>query len=675
MAALVLSLMLLALSCGVLPLPLPTQGLCALGLMLGGLIPTRRIWSWRQRGVLLAVLLLSWLWGLQGRPHATVHDPVQLLPPHTQAAAATLQGRLLSDPQLDPGGGSCRVLLQGSSGRSELRFAPCPPLREGWRVRVEGSLQRPHSGPHPLLSGAAERLARQGVWSQLTVAHWQVLQQPATPVADLRRHMAAALIRCGGSEAGGVLAALVVGSAVVPLPLAVREAFRAAGLSHALAASGFHLTVLLGAVMAIGRFGPRPLRWALAMGAMGLFLLLAGPQPSVVRAVAMAALAFLIQECGRRVQPLGVLLVCVLATALVAPAWLLDVGFQLSVAATAGLLLSAGPLQISLGRGLPPWAAEAVAVPLAASLWTLPLQLLHFGALPLYAVAANLLAAPLLSPLTLGAMAMAVAAVLMPALVPLLGWLLVPLTKLFIALACAVAKLPMAQWQLGRPASHLVVLLSLSLLPWLVPSQGWPGQKRWRLGAILLLALVVGFHLAQLRADQLLLVHEGARDLLVARHAGRGALISRRGDGLSCGRARQLALGLGLQRYDWVLLLDAVAPEQPSCWAELTPTLMTQSDGGPALHPGQRLASPQLSVTPLSADSQALLLNSGHQHWILLPDRQSWWSWRSGPHNQRLDGLWLGFRPSRAERRELPALPPARLWLTAAGSGSGWRSG
>jgi hypothetical protein len=39
--------------------------------------------------------------------------------------------------------------------------------------------------------------------------------------------------------------------------------------------------VLLGAVMAIGRFAPRPVRWGLALGAMALFLLLAGPQPSV----------------------------------------------------------------------------------------------------------------------------------------------------------------------------------------------------------------------------------------------------------------------------------------------------------------------------------------------------------------------------------------------------------
>jgi predicted membrane metal-binding protein len=45
---------------------------------------------------------------------------------------------------------------------------------------------------------------------------------------------------------------------VVPLPAELREAFRASGLSHALAASGFHLTVLLGAVMVLARPLGRP---------------------------------------------------------------------------------------------------------------------------------------------------------------------------------------------------------------------------------------------------------------------------------------------------------------------------------------------------------------------------------------------------------------------------------
>jgi len=174
-------------------------------------------------------------------------------------------------------------------------------------VHAQGLLQQPSSAPHPLLAGPAERLARQGAFSQLQVEQLAVIRRPATPMADLRRRIAQALLQQAGPSQGGVLAALVLGSAVVPLPQEVRDAFRAAGLSHALAASGFHLSVLLGAVMPLGRKLPKLLRIGLALSAMGLFVLLAGPQPSVLRAVVMAGLALVVLESGWRAKPLGIL--------------------------------------------------------------------------------------------------------------------------------------------------------------------------------------------------------------------------------------------------------------------------------------------------------------------------------------------------------------------------------
>jgi competence protein ComEC len=123
---------------------------------------------------------------------------------------------------------------------------------------------------------------------------------------------------------------------------------------------------------------------------------------------------------------------------------------------------------------------------------------------------------------------------------------------------------------------------------------------------------------------------------------------------------------LGIQRYDWALLLDPVAAEGPSCWQALTPTLVE------GLQLGQRLTSPGLQVEPLAEDSQALVLQAGRLQWGLLPDRQAWWSWQRQPR-RGVDGLWLGFTPGRHERQALPALPANRLWLPAAGSPSGWR--
>ena len=612
-------------------------------------------------GLLLALLLLrvGWLAFTPLQPAAG--DPVLQLQAAGGPLELTLRGTLLSDPV--PSGDGCRALLQLPVGRTELRFKQCPALQQGWRLQVQGRLRRPQVSPHPLLAAPAERLARQGSFSQLQVQDFEVLQRAPTPVADLRRRMAQALVQHAGPNNGSVLAALVLGSAVVPVPVELREAFRAAGLSHALAASGFHLSVLLGVVLPLGKRLPRLGRLTLAAAAMGLFVLLAGPQPSVLRAVLMGGLALGVVECGYRGRPLGILAASALVLLLARPDWLLDVGFQLSVVATAALVVSARPLELGLRRWLPGWLAVATAVPLAASLYTLPLQLLHFGVVPLYAVPANLVVAPLLTPLTLGAMALACLAVLLPPLLPLVtapvAWLsngLVAVVKLF-------AALPMAQWQLGRPAPGLVLLFTVALL-----ALAWPAlARRWRLLGGALFALVVAVQFSLLSADQLLLVHQGRLDLLVARHQGRAVLVSSSGDGFSCSQASQLARGLGVQRYDWALLLDPLAPEQPHCWQGQAGLVMASADGSLPFQPGQRLASPGLSAAPVAIESRAIQLQLGRWRWLLLPDRQALWAWRQpSVQRGRLDGVWLGFTPSARERRHLKELGAKRLWLSGA---------
>ncbi|MEB3319958.1 MAG: hypothetical protein VKI63_03350, partial [Cyanobium sp.] len=65
--------------------------------------------------------------------------------------------------------GACKLLLESSRGRTELSFADCPPLRQGWQLRVSGNLRRLRPAPHPLLAGPAERLAGKGVQTRLHV--------------------------------------------------------------------------------------------------------------------------------------------------------------------------------------------------------------------------------------------------------------------------------------------------------------------------------------------------------------------------------------------------------------------------------------------------------------------------------------------------------------------------
>ena len=174
-------------------------------------------------------------------PSPGTSDPSRLI--QTPAASVVISGRLAADVRRFSWG--CSALLevdridgQRARGTTELQLPACSaPLLQGWQVRSVGSLRRPLPGAHPLLPGSAERLARQGSWSQLRVESIEVLQRPWTPLPDLRRHVAQRFQHAAGPRRGGFLAALVLGSAQVQLPDDMRQTFRVAGLSHALAAS------------------------------------------------------------------------------------------------------------------------------------------------------------------------------------------------------------------------------------------------------------------------------------------------------------------------------------------------------------------------------------------------------------------------------------------------------
>jgi competence protein ComEC len=206
--------------------------------------------------------------------------------------------------------------------------------------------------------------------------------------------------------------------------------------------------------------------------------------------------------------------------------------------------------------------------------------------------------------------------------------------------------------------------LTLVVAAWAMPGVA----QRWRRWAGVLLALVVALHGAVLLGDQLLLVHQGGgdqgRDLLLARHRGRAALVSTRADGYSCRQAQQLATGLGIKGYDWALLLDPIASDAPDCWRRQAGLVLAGAEGSPPLLPGQSLQSPQLKARALSFDSRAVQLNLGSRSWLLLPDTQSLWAWRGGAQPQRPDGVWLGFEPRLRDRRWLQRRDPGAVWLS-----------
>jgi competence protein ComEC len=581
--------------------------LVAGGLLMGGCWLVRHRSLSRVQACLLSVVLaLSALrGGLGAQLQPNRLDPVHAIAP--QGGIQVIEARLLADAPVR--GVRCQALVQvrrvdggRRHGRTELVLSPCQePLRAGLLFRADGHLLRPAAASHPQFSSVAQRLQTRGSWTQFRTHQLQPLHQGWTPFADGRRRIESRLKTQAGERTGALMASLVLGGAQVELPPDLKQSFRVAGLSHALAASGFHLSVLLGAVLVVTRRSPVAMRLLAGVGAMLLFLVLAGPQPSVVRAVLMGLAALLIREQGSRSRPLGVLVLVLLLMLWIHPIWARSVGFQLSAAATAGLVITAPGLEQALAplsRWPWPGLAAAMAVPIAAMAWTLPLQWLHFGAMPLYAVLANLVVAPLLTPLTLASMVLALLCLVVPQAValPWLSLLVIPvkaLAAVLITVVTGISAWPWAELLTGRPQPWLVLVLILALLPWWLPFQC---RWRWRFSPLLLAVVLI--HGALQLQDAVVRVEHWGRQWVLLRHRGRAALISSGGDGLSCHGARQLQRSYGHARLDWVVVLDPVATNQMACWTALAHWVQAEQQGLSALVWGQRVESPGLLLQP-----------------------------------------------------------------------------
>ncbi|NHI17020.1 ComEC/Rec2 family competence protein [Microbacterium excoecariae] len=170
----------------------------------------------------------------------------------------------------------------------------------------------------------------------------------------------------------------------------------ASSLSHLTAVSGANCALVVGiAYAACALCGARRgVRVAAGAVALAGFVVLVTPEASVIRAAAMAGVAMIALLTGRQGAGVAVLGVAVTILLLSDPWLAASFGFALSAAATAALLLLAGPLADGLARVMPRPLALAIAVPLAAQLACGPIIVLFAPEVALYGVVANMIAGP-----------------------------------------------------------------------------------------------------------------------------------------------------------------------------------------------------------------------------------------------------------------------------------------
>lgn len=309
--------------------------------------------------------------------------PVTVTP--NESAISVGRGRLLFRATLQ------RVADHEMSGRIVV-FAPAADFGEvmvGQPVRFTARIARPTRRD---LTVAALNATGKPTMGQAGAVH-----RAAHVVRD---RFAAAAREALPAPQAAILPALVLGDTAAVTAMTSQE-FRAAGMTHLMAVSGANVTIVCGTVLFSARLvGPRS-AVGLAAVALVMFVIVVQPTASVLRAAVMGAIALLGMLSSRRRQAIPSLSAAVLVLMLAAPQLAVDVGFALSVVATAALVVIA-PVwsRRMVSRGWPKPLADAVAIACAAQLVTAPLVAGISGRVSVVAAAANLAAAPVIAPIT-----------------------------------------------------------------------------------------------------------------------------------------------------------------------------------------------------------------------------------------------------------------------------------
>ena len=394
---------------------------------------------------------------------------------------------------------------------SEAAEAAAP----GDLVTVRGFLARPRPPGNPGEFDFPRYLASAGVRYTLAAEGVPAVRPP--PGLSAARAVGAACRGVRDRLVSGIDAGLPADEAALlggllfgdtsRLPEDVARDFRRSGVYHILAVSGSNVVFIAGGFWLVsrpllrlggyrGRRSERVL-WPATALVLVAYAVMSGLGPSVVRATLMAEAGLLYLWLGRRQDLWAPLCLTILVMLSARPLIILDVGFQLSFAATLGILVVYPPLWRSVRakfRGVTT-VAQAAAVSLAAQAGVLPLLAVHFGEVSVVGLVANVIVVPL-SGVALTVGLAAGAAHLAGELGHILSLPLFAVTSLLLKVLTGTARLfagvPGASVITGSPPAWLVVLYYLAVA-WVVRGAA-VGKARLRLTAVVAagLALSVG---------------------------------------------------------------------------------------------------------------------------------------------------------------------------------------
>ena len=282
-------------------------------------------------------------------------------------------------------------VIQGSADLVVVGGNDWRDVRPGQRVRTSGTLKAVREGQTQaaLLSASS---------APVLVASTFDVQQSAS---DVRRHFVTASSWLQPDPAG-LMPGMVTGDTSA-LPESLEADMKTTGMTHLTAVSGANCSLVLGGFILLARCLrlTRPVAGTLAACGLAAFVVMVGPEPSVLRAAVMGTVGMAALIGGLRGRSLTFLCLAIIVLLLLDPSMAANIGFLLSVLATLGIVLLATRVASWIPAWVPRWLAAGVAVPLSAQLLCGPVIVALQPQFTPYALIANVVAGILVAPVTI----------------------------------------------------------------------------------------------------------------------------------------------------------------------------------------------------------------------------------------------------------------------------------
>ena len=251
------------------------------------------------------------------------------------------------------------------------------------------------------------------------------------------------------------------------LPDDLSDDLRTVGLVHIVVASGAHLSILVEVARKI--FGRLSRFAGLIFSILFIifFMTMVGFTPSIMRAGIMAILTLLAWYVGRKFAPWRIILIVAAITLIFDPSFIVDLGWLLSFASFAGIMVLGPQLTKFLyGQKKPGFIASIIITTISATIVTLPITLYYFGQISLISVAANLLILPTL-PIAMGLTFMTGVLTDLPAISDIIAFLTTKLLDFHISTVGFFAELRSFLIHID-PYQPWVFTLYIPIVVWLV---------------------------------------------------------------------------------------------------------------------------------------------------------------------------------------------------------------